>query len=310
MNSLTDFRSEQTMWSIWKESFLRRAFRKATRKSSNLFLRGRDLISVHPQILGMHEPELTKLIDYLAANGHGDYLIDIGANIGLTSCQSGNGFRVVHMYEPNPLCCHILEVNATIALDAGRFFIHPLGLGDRDKAVRLTVPKHNWGGAFVRDEANSYDPSILASKDGFAKLHADNYFEVDIKIADTAAELGGLFAQLAAEGLRNGVIKIDVEGYEPVVLAGIAKALPPDASVAVIFESWDHNFDIASALAAFQGRATAYKLATHLPWKRHWPKFLRTLALIAKRKVPTTVEPNSGDDWMGDIILKVEPAAG
>ncbi len=95
---------------------------------------------------GVHEPELIALLGYLSGHGFSDFLIDIGANIGLVSCQCGEYFKEVHMFEPNPLCCHILEVNSTMALSNLKSKIYPYGLGDENKSSVLTVPRHNWGG--------------------------------------------------------------------------------------------------------------------------------------------------------------------
>src|ERR1039457_1398249 len=61
-------------------------FKYLTKNSTNLFLKGKDIISIYPQTVGIHEPTITSLIDHFASNGYSDFLIDIGANIGLTSC--------------------------------------------------------------------------------------------------------------------------------------------------------------------------------------------------------------------------------
>ena len=63
---------------------------------------------------GVYEPHIKFLIDYLAEKGYSDFLIDIGANIGLTSCQSGNSFKEIHMFEPNPDCVNILKVKESL----------------------------------------------------------------------------------------------------------------------------------------------------------------------------------------------------
>lgn len=86
-------------------------FRRLTRKNLSIFLRGGDLISQGPLIEGIHESRLTQFIYNNAKNGMSDFLIDIGANIGLTSCQNGNSFKQIYCFEPNPLCVNILKTN-------------------------------------------------------------------------------------------------------------------------------------------------------------------------------------------------------
>ena len=165
--TLADFAYTETSVSVVSKNLRDRLFQRLTRKSANLFLRGRDLISAGPLVDGVHEPVVTSLIQHAAEHGHTDFLIDIGANIGLISCQVGNRFKHVHMFEPNPYCCNILEVNSVIALNSTRYHIHRFGLGDEDKKTVLNVPRHNWGGAFINDASNSYDATTLAKKDSF-----------------------------------------------------------------------------------------------------------------------------------------------
>lgn len=280
---------------------------RLTRGGSTLFFRGRDTISVRAQISGVWEPALTELIAHFARAGHGDFLIDIGANIGLVSCQSGNAFRAVHMFEPNPLCCHLIAVNAALALTVPHT-LHPFGIGDRDTTCELTVPRHNWGGAFVDDAANAYDKSIIAAKDGFAAYSPDNYFKLGIEIRDGAAALGAVFAELAAAGLTRGVVKIDVEGYEPVVLAALARALPPEVSVAVAMECWDDDFAMEEALDRFGGRARGYKLDRRVPWKPGASRLEKALALALHPHVSTRILPGRAGDWRGDVVLMIDAA--
>lgn len=282
-------------------------FERLTRNGSALFFRGRDMISTRAQITGTWEPTLTELLGHFARTGHGDFLLDIGANIGLVSCQCGNAFGEVHMFEPNPLCCHLIAVNATLALTVPHT-LHPFGIGDCDKTCELTVPRHNWGGAFVDDESNAYDKSIIAAKDGFSSYSADNYFKLGIEIRDGATALAEVFASLAAKGLTHGTVKIDVEGYEPVVLAALARALPPEVSVVVAMECWDADFAMTAALERFGGRARGYKLDRRVPWRPGASKWEKALALLARPRVSTRIVPGREGDWLGDLVLVVDPA--
>ncbi|MBX9837544.1 MAG: FkbM family methyltransferase [Silvanigrellaceae bacterium] len=176
---------EESGLSIIKNAIKDKLFLKSTKNSMDLFLRGRDIISVYPQTHGTHEPHIINLISNLSAIGFSDFLIDIGANIGLTSCQSGKNFKEVHMFEPNPYCCKILEVNSKIALNKTNYKIYEFGLGDQNIKSVLTVPINNWGGAFIKDESNSYDEATLLKKDGFEVYDESNYFNVEIEVKNT-----------------------------------------------------------------------------------------------------------------------------
>lgn len=280
-------------------------FDRLTRDGSRLFFRGRDTISVRAQITGEWEPTLTALIRHFARSGHGDFLLDVGANIGLVSCQCGNAFGAVHMFEPNPLCCHLIAVNAALALTVP-YTLHPFGIGDGDKTGELTVPRHNWGGAFVDDTDNSYSKTILAAKDGFSGYAAENYFKVGIEIRDGATAFGAVFAELLAAGRTHGVVKIDVEGYEPVVLEALARALPPEISVVVAMECWDKDFAMEAVLDRFDGRARGYKLDRRVPWKPGASRWEKALALLLRPRVSTRIVPGRPGEWLGDVVLVVE----
>ena len=195
--------SKETVLNSVKQHVKHYLFRKLTKNSSPFFLRGGDIISIDPQVTGIHEKHICDSIKHYAAEGYNDFFIDIGANIGLTSCQSGRDFSEIHMFEPNPLCCKILEVNTSIGLEPSRITIHKYGLGDENKNCRLTIPKHNWGGAFINDETNSYTKEILSLKDGLANFDSNNYLEIEITIRETAQELKEIFNSLARDVVQK-----------------------------------------------------------------------------------------------------------
>ena len=120
-----------------KHKFLLKFYKISTQKSMNVFLRGTDIISVSPQVEGIHEESLTKLIDDVANNGASDFLIDIGANIGLNSCQNGSKFKKVICFEPNPLAVNILKTNLAISLIKNNFEVFQFALGESDGEFEL-----------------------------------------------------------------------------------------------------------------------------------------------------------------------------
>ena len=127
-----------------------------------------------------------------------------------------------------------------------------------------------------------------------------------MSIRNASTELRNIFDSLSRRGLKNGVIKIDVEGYEPTVLKGIANALPNDMKAFIVFESWDDNFNINEILDAFQGRAKASKLSRTVPWKKHWPTLIKAASLVFSRKILTRLETAVAGSCRGDIVLKID----
>ena len=167
-----------------KEKFLNFCFNAIVSKDKNsCFLNTNDMITRQKIISGYHEYHIKKLIDYFVEKHNlSHYFIDIGANIGLTSCQNGRSFDEVHMYEPNPLARGVLEINVKISLKEEGVKIYDFGIGVENSEPELFIPKNNWGGAFISDQSNRYSNKILAEKDGFKSINKDNYIFTRVKI--------------------------------------------------------------------------------------------------------------------------------
>lgn len=251
-----------------------------TKKSLPIFLRGGDVISTLPQVLGYHEVRVRQLINLSAQDDYGDFLLDIGANVGLSSCQSGDFFKEVHCYEPNPECFQILKINTKISLKKCKVILNNFGLGLDDGVTELCVPRGNWGGAFIHDEANSYTDHEIGSKDGYVGFSPDNYEIVPIQIKNAVHHFTNLFLGLKDKNLCRGFIKIDVEGYEPVVIEAIAKSIPKDVNAIILFECFTKEFNPTLLLDKFNGRATAYRLIRSP--EKHLNKLNRILKIISQ----------------------------
>ena len=98
------------------------------RKSGNYYLKPNDIISHRPTLFGYHEPHLETLF-YQLSKTHDDFLIDIGANIGMTTVMVGHPFKSIHCVEPNTIISKILNVNVSLADMANKTTIHEIGLG-------------------------------------------------------------------------------------------------------------------------------------------------------------------------------------
>jgi FkbM family methyltransferase len=231
------------------------------RRSLPLFVRGGDWISLKPLVNGSWDPTLQALFTHAARRGYQDFFIDIGANIGLTSCQCGDFFREVLMFEPNSEIFPILELNARLALRTCRVRAFNFGLGPTASSATLNVPFDNFGGAFIHDEHNAYTDDLFAARHSNSSFDLGSYRQVPIRIEATSAVLPPLFDELRARGLTKGVIKIDAEGYEKAILKSMAPLVPGDVRLMIVFENWDDSFDIDSVLASFSRPVQAFRVS-------------------------------------------------
>lgn len=282
----------------------RAAYKDLTKNSLKFFFLAGDNMPIEPLVTGSYEPHIRDLIDYAAACGNTDFLIDIGANIGLTSCQSGRHFREIHMFEPNPTCAAILKLNTRIALSRLNYKIYEYGLGESDREAILKVPVGNMGGAFINDGVNSYSADILAMKDHFQTVEESNYLEESIRIRCAEVALSELFQSLSSKGRKSGVIKIDVEGYEPVILNAIANT-SKDMDLVIIFESWDKDYDFEGLLKSFGGRATGYRLKSNRSYQSILHRLLKKVSSRHPADDDYQLMPFAGKDADGDLVIKV-----
>lgn len=152
-------------------------------------------------LLGDHFEEkglLTAISPFL--NGT-NVVWDIGANSGLLSyhlARQGK-LRELHLFEPNPRMVN-LATQALARFPYAR--IHPFGLSDRDAILTLTIPRgHTTMGTL---EAKSTERSGAEC-------------EVACRKGDDLVTSGTL--------LPPDLIKIDTEGHELAVLAGLARTI-------------------------------------------------------------------------------------
>lgn len=275
-----------------------------SRRSLPLFFRGGDVISMTSIANGIYEPHIKFLIDYLAGKGYSDFLIDIGANIGLTSCQSGRNFREVHMFEPNPDCVHILKVNSKIALSGYKYHIYEYGLGSTNEFLKLYIPRNNWGGAFIKHPSNSYSDDLLANKDGYSSFDIENYDLSDIEVRAADDILKKLFSDLSSRQLSCGIVKIDVEGFELPILKSIVDTLPLNFKLIVIFENWGHSINVECLKRANQNICLKYlekKKVLH-PWL---PKWLNSLFLFFRGGYDIVLSTTDEVLNIGDYVLEI-----
>lgn len=278
-------------------------FRFLTKKSLPIFLRGTDIISYDPLIDGVYEGVISEFMNQRVAESQSDFLIDIGANIGLTSCQNGEHFKRVVCFEPNPLAANILKTNLAISLQNKTYKVVEAALGDEIAEVELYVPKHNWGGAFVKN-SNDYTDEILSAKDGFEEFDVNNYHIEKVKVRSAQEELERVFSGFEAEALISGVVKIDVEGFERKVLLAIAETLPSQFKIAIIFENWDPVFDLDEIKRAFSNRKVAVSKITRTI-RREEPLWVRIAKYLFIGQTAYVSRINEGDDLIGDLIFDI-----
>jgi FkbM family methyltransferase len=204
--------------------------------SGQMFYVNTDDRSITPWIIdgGYWELFVDDLLSALTKPG--DTAIDVGANMGYYTVKMGD--RVgprgrVYSFEPNPETFAFLQDNVYINAMQSVVELHNVALGGESGEGWLTFDRHYPGGAAVSKE----------------KIGEGDEIRVPVVRLD---DVIGPQATIA-------VVKIDVEGFEPMVLQGMAGVLSrsPDAAVVVelSYPHWARFGDPAALLkAAADGR--------------------------------------------------------
>lgn len=308
VQSLVD-RFKYTMpYSIYRRHKLRYSlFKKITKNALPLFFRGADIISINPLVNGVHEPEVKALLDYFAEHGFSDFLIDIGANIGLTSCQSGSKFTEIHMFEPNPNALGILKINANIALRGQNYTIHEYALGAQQENLKLYVPYDNWGGAFIDSAQNDYELNLHSQNNGFGLFDAANYDIFDVQVESAQDKLTQLFHGLATQNKKHGVVKIDAEGYEDFIIETLLQCLPPGFNLFIVYENWNRKPFTFKAKAG--QTLQIFNLFERRALIKNAPRWLNSMLISFMGGIQTTLVPLKGPLFPGTFVIQVQSQA-
>ena len=170
---------------------------------------------------GTYEREILRLLDDLLEDG--DVVVDVGANVGIISAHAsglvGPAGRVIAV-EPSPRCLGDLY---TVTDGLGNVTVVEAALGDETGTVDLTGwdnPDHRGLGSVV--------PGHRAGL-------AENWFDGETcKVPQL--RLGDLLAEQLGDEPSIALLKVDVEGYEPMVLRGAPGLLRDRQVRSVILE--------------------------------------------------------------------------
>ena len=177
---------------------------RAAKSDLAFFVHHRDAIGRHIAKYGTHEPLVTRWIaEFLGAAQRG-IVVDVGANLGWHALHASRhrSVETVVAFEPDPFNAWLLERNLS-ENQIDNVIVDSRAVGASPGIARL----------FRYKSANFGRHSIAADHGHGSRM---------VPVTDVDSALSGL-------GLGDrpvSLIKIDVEGYEPMVLKGLTSAVP------------------------------------------------------------------------------------
>lgn len=145
----------------------------------------------------------------LAAVDSGTTFIDAGAHIGVYTLLACRRARRVLAFEPDPYNLAALRRNVSRG-GCANVVIHPEAVADRSGRARFRAFRSTFSGSLVAREVDQY-----------------REFEVDVVCLDDVLE---------DSDLGTLVVKLDVEGAEPLAIAGMAKTIARAPSLVLFVE--------------------------------------------------------------------------
>jgi FkbM family methyltransferase len=183
--------------------------------------------AAHSQLgaaLGTTEPELQRRLSGLLKNG--DVFFDIGANIGFFSMIAARQVGTdgaVYAFDPVPE--HVAAMRHNLAINSiSHVSLSAVAVSDRNGTQTLFVPAESTGARLA---------SIADGNAGHRRL------DVEVATIDTMVERGAL--------RPPDVVKIDVEGAEVEVLAGMRRTLEQYSPI-VLCEMHGRNAEYVRAI--------------------------------------------------------------
>ena len=197
-----------TAWLVpWRPAYRIRA----AESKLAFFVHHRDTIGRHIAKYGTHEPLLTRwLTGYFSAAPRA-IVVDVGANIGWHALHAARAPAVetVVAFEPDPRNAWLLD-RALSANAIDNVIVDARAVGAAPGTARL-----------YRYRSSNFGRHTLVGDHGFGSRQVP------------VVDLDGALAALGLGERPVSVVKIDVEGYEPAVIAGAGRTLARAGAVIV-----------------------------------------------------------------------------
>lgn len=201
---------------------------------------------------GIYERRYLRFLESLILDGA--VILDVGANIGNHALYLSRKASSVHCFEPNPRAYERLERNVALS-QVTNVTVHRYGLGDRDETIRFAEVAGNLGMTRFSEAGN---------------------LELQIKRGDDVISMPTI-----------DFIKIDAEGMEASVLAGLRDTIAVHRPIVAFEFNGEHWDRIIRALPGYQ---------------IFEPVFPKGLALLSKGETPELRPVGPEKRWYEGLI--------
>ncbi len=191
------------------------------------------VVAVYPALGDPYEPHVAALLKHVSRPG--DTVFDVGANFGYHSLELMRhlGWRPadVHLFEPNPTVAACLRRSIAANGLADGMHLVEAAVGSTKGTVTLKLVEDSWG-------ASSVSGALNATGRPYALRVTDEIPVPVISLDEYCAE---------QRIDQVGVMKVDVEGFEPAVIAGARSTIRRSSHLRMLLEFTPKAYDRPSA---------------------------------------------------------------
>jgi FkbM family methyltransferase len=197
---------------------------RAAESKLAFFVHYRDAVGRHIAKYGTHEPLVTRWMAEFLVAGRG-LVIDVGANLGWHALHAAHhpNVETVVAFEPDPFNAWLLERNLA-GNSIGNVIVDSRAVGQAPGIAKL-----------YRYKSTNFGRHSLAADHGYGSRMVP------------VTDLDGALTALGLADRPVALIKIDVEGYEPAVIAGAAETLKrADAVILEYSPGWSEGAGLSA----------------------------------------------------------------
>lgn len=230
-------------------------------------------VAPHLMINGEWEPEITKVWQKLVKPG--DTVLDVGANFGYYGIIASQKAGSVHYFDANPRLTSLITNSSSINGHLPYSKVNQLAVSDNNTTYEFSVYDHFIGSSRISD----------GKKDSRGEYTTKNKFKVKAVSIDNYVKQEGIN--------KVDLMKIDVEGHEDKVYAGLKQTIKSNKDLMILLEFTDQEYKDPDKL--FAKMKDDFKFVYAI--SDNGLKPVRTYKILKKL---------AGDDWVMLLLTNTE----
>jgi hypothetical protein len=161
------------------------------------------------------------------------------------------------------------------------------------------------GGAFIINKDQNYSKKLLSNKDGYKNFNKKNYLLQKIFIKQTTKVFNKLFTSKIKKK-EKGIIKIDAEGMDLVILKDILSSKVNASNLIIIFENFSSKIELKKIINSLTKKLYFYKIERNRKIEKFPFKIYSWILMIIFGSKMIISQVNDMNNAKGNIIISTQ----